>query len=54
MMKQNPILIVMLTYKDRTVANAYDIFEQCKNSQAEFWGFKETREIIIEGDERFC
>lgn len=41
MMKQNPILIVMLTYKDRTVANAYDIFEQCKNSQAEFWGFKE-------------
>ena len=34
-------LIVMLTHNDRTVENAYDIFEQCRNSKAEYWGFKE-------------
>lgn len=34
-------LIVMLTYNDRTVHNAYKIFEQCKNSKAKYWGFKE-------------
>ena len=34
-------LIVMLTYNDRTVNNAYNIFEQCKNSKAKYWGFKE-------------
>lgn len=36
-----PVLIVMLTYDDRTVSNARDIFEECKNSQAEYFGFKE-------------
>lgn len=36
-----PNLIVMLTYNDRTVENADEIFEQCKNSSAEYWGFKE-------------
>lgn len=35
-------LIVMLTYNDKTVQNAYDIFEQCKDSKAEFWGMKEA------------
>lgn len=40
-MNDNPKLIVMLTHNDRTVTNAYQIFEQCKNSKAEFWGFKE-------------
>lgn len=40
-MNKNPELIVMLTFDDRTVKNAYDIFDQCKNSRAEFWGFKE-------------
>lgn len=40
-MKKNPKLIVMLTYNDHTVENAFEIFEQCKNSKAEYWGFKE-------------
>ena len=40
-MKQKPELIVMLTHNDCTVENAYQIFEQCKNSKAKFWGFKE-------------
>ncbi len=34
-------LIVMLTHNDCTVENAYEIFEQCKDSKAKFWGFKE-------------
>jgi len=34
-------LIVMLTHNDHTVKNAKEIFEKCKNSSAEFWGFKE-------------
>lgn len=34
-------LIVMLTHNDRTVENAYNIFEQCQGSKAEYWGFKE-------------
>lgn len=34
-------LIVMLTHNDQTVENAYEIFEQCKDSKAKFWGFKE-------------
>ena len=36
-----PELTVMLTYQDRTVPNAWDIFESCKNTAARFWGFKE-------------
>ena len=36
-----PELIVMLTHNDLTVRNAYDIFDQCRNSRAKFWGFKE-------------
>ena len=40
-MVNNPELIVMLTHNDHTVKNAYKIFEQCKNSTAIFWGFKE-------------
>lgn len=40
-MNNIPNLIVMLTHNDKTVLNAYEIFEQCKNSKAEFWGFKE-------------
>lgn len=38
---KSPILIVMLTYNDRTVSNAYEIFDQCRDSEAGFWGFKE-------------
>lgn len=36
-----PALIVMLTYNDKTVNNAYEIFDQCKDTKAGFWGFKE-------------
>jgi len=34
-------LIVMLTHNDCTITNAFDIFDQCKNSQANFFGVKE-------------
>ncbi len=34
-------LVVMLTQNDKTVDNAYSIFEECKNSKAKCWGFKE-------------
>lgn len=34
-------LIVMLTYNDRTVVDAIEIFEQSKDSKATMWGFKE-------------
>jgi len=37
----NPELIVMLTHNDLTVSNAAEVFEQCKSSQAHYWGFKE-------------
>lgn len=40
-MNTNPELIVMLTHNDRTVANAQEVFEACKDSKARFWGFKE-------------
>ena len=40
-MNNNPELIVMLTYNDCTVENAEKIFNECKNSKAQFWGFKE-------------
>ena len=40
-MQNTPFLIVMLTFNDKTVINATEIFEKCKNSSAEFWGFKE-------------
>ncbi len=36
-----PKLIVMLTHHDRTVKNAPEIFNQCKNSKAKIFGFKE-------------
>ena len=31
----------MLTHNDLTVLNAAEIFDQCKNSKAQYWGFKE-------------
>lgn len=36
-----PKLIVMLTRNDQTVENAYQIFDQCKDTKAQFWGFKD-------------
>jgi len=41
MYSNNPKLIVMLTYNDRTVENVYRIFEECKDAKANFWGIKE-------------
>ena len=37
----NTELIVMLTHNDLTVRNAYQVFEQCKDTKALYWGFKE-------------
>lgn len=37
-----PELIVMLTHNDRTVENAYEIFNACKDTKAKHWGFKEV------------
>jgi len=39
-MKQKPVLIVMLTYNDVTVKNAYDVFDECKDLPVKNWGFK--------------
>ena len=40
-MKENLNLIVMLTHNDKTVKNSFKIFEECRNSKAKLWGFKE-------------
>ena len=40
-MDNKPSLVVMLTYDDQTVENAYEIFDKCKDTSAEYWGFKE-------------
>ena len=51
MMKSN--LIVMLTHNDKTVHNALEVFESCKDLPVNYWGFKdvdlpkpEMRELI--------
>ena len=36
-----PELIVMLTHDDLTVEDAYQVFEQCRDTKATYWGFKE-------------
>ncbi len=33
-------MIIMLTYNDKTVSNALEIFNQCKELPVECWGFK--------------
>lgn len=40
-MNNHPELIVMLTWHDYTVTDAAQVFEQCKDSAARYWGFKE-------------
>ncbi len=35
-----PKIIIMLTYDDKTVSNALEIFDQCKDLPVECWGFK--------------
>ena len=42
MEKKIPELIVMLTWHDKTVENAIEIFEACKEAPAKYWGFKEV------------
>lgn len=37
-----PELIVMLTHNDVTVPNAAEIFAECRNTSAKYWGFKEV------------
>jgi hypothetical protein len=32
----------MLTHEDKTVPNAIDVFESCKDLPVEFWGFKDV------------
>ena len=46
-------LIVMLTYNDLTVKNAYQIFEECKESKAKLWGFKDSGIPLSEMKELF-
>lgn len=41
-MDKHSELIVMLTHNDVTVNNAAEIFEACKDSKANYWGFKEV------------
>lgn len=36
-----PELIVMLTHNDLTVENASEVFEECRDTKALYWGFKE-------------
>ena len=36
----NTKMIVMLTYNDKTVKNALELFEECKNIPIEYLGFK--------------
>lgn len=35
-------LIVMLTHNDKTVSNAYEVFQQCKDLPVNNWGFKDV------------
>ena len=37
-----PELIVMLTYNDKTVENAFDLFNQMKDTPVTHWGFKDV------------
>ncbi|WP_426456815.1 hypothetical protein [Staphylococcus cohnii] len=38
---ENSELIVMLTYNDFTVKNAFEVFEECKDTNVKYWGFKD-------------
>ncbi|AMY06803.1 hypothetical protein CD149_07000 [Staphylococcus condimenti] len=47
-------LIVMLTHNDYTVHNAREIFEECKDSKAKYWGFKDKGISIEQMKELFA
>ena len=53
-MKNYPILIVMLTQNDRTVMDAKAVFEECKDSKAQYFGFKEEPLPLSEMKELFA
>ena len=38
----NSQIIIMLTHNDRTVPNALEVFESCKDLPVKFWGFKDV------------
>ena len=38
----NSKIIIMLTHNDKTVPNAYDVFESCKDLPVQYWGFKDV------------
>lgn len=38
----NSKIIIMLTHNDKTVPNAYDVFDSCKDLPVQFWGFKDV------------
>lgn len=35
-------IIIMLTHDDRTVKNAHEVFEACKDLPVKYWGFKDV------------
>lgn len=35
-------IIIMLTHNDKTVENALEVFESCKDLPVQFWGFKDV------------
>jgi hypothetical protein len=35
-------IIIMLTHDDKTVKNALEVFESCKDLPVQFWGFKDV------------
>ena len=37
-----PELIVMLTYNDKTVENALELFNEMKDTPVTLWGFKDV------------
>lgn len=47
-MKKNMNMIVMLTNHDKTVKNAIELFEDCKNIPVEHWGFKNVGLPVVQ------
>lgn len=43
----------MLTHNDVTIKNAFEIFEECKNTNAKYWGFKEIG-LSLEEMKKLC
>ena len=37
-----PEFILMLTYNDKTVGNAFELFQECKDTPVLYWGFKDV------------